>query len=171
MHHASNDADKAVYENIDPKSSEIFCLENRMRRENVDVVDDKPVRNDAGKMSLSEEAKQKVCLELYERLLNVEFEWDPEHLSDEPSLKGPLILITIDMVKKAISKMKSDKAAGPSGVVVEMIRAAGDTGATIIPDLAIAIIRDEMVPADREQSFVVCLYKGKGDAPDRENYR
>ena len=97
---------------------------------------------------MSEEAKQKVCLELYERLLNVKFEWDPEHLSDEPPLKGPLIPITIDMVKKAISKMKSDKAAGPSGVVVEMIRAAGDTGATISPDLAIAIIRDEMVPAD-----------------------
>ena len=29
-------------------------------------------------------------------------------------------------VKKAISKMKSGKAAGPSGIVVEMIKAAGD---------------------------------------------
>ena len=50
VHHASNDADKAVYENIDPKSSEIFCLANQMRRENVEVVDDKPCRNDAGEM-------------------------------------------------------------------------------------------------------------------------
>ena len=47
--------------------------------------------------------------------------------------------ITIDMVKKAISKMKSGKAAGPSGIVVEMIKAAGDTGATMIRDLATAI--------------------------------
>ena len=38
--------------------------------------------------------------------------------------------------------MKSGKAAGPSGIVVEMIRAAGDTGATIIRDLATAIICD-----------------------------
>ena len=45
-------------------------------------------------------------------------------------LEGPPIPITIDMVKKAISKMKSGKAAGPSGVVVEMIRAAGDTVAS-----------------------------------------
>ena len=75
------------------------------------------------------------------------------------------------MVKKAISKMKSGKAAGPSGIVVEMIKAAGDTGATMIRDLATAIIRDGKVPTDWEESFIVCLYKGKGDALDRGNYR
>ena len=52
------------------------------------------------------------------------------------------------MVKKAISKMKAGKAAGPSGIVVEMIKAAGDTGATMIRDLATAIIRDGKVPTD-----------------------
>ena len=57
-----------------------------------------------------------------------------------------LIPITIDMVKKAISNMKSGKAAGPSGIVVEMIKAAGDTGATMIRDLATAIICDGKVP-------------------------
>ena len=30
------------------------------------------------------------------------------------------------MVSKAISQMKSGKAAGPSGIIVEMIKAAGD---------------------------------------------
>ena len=69
-------------------------------------------------------------------------DWDPDHLSKEPPLEGPPIPITIDMVKKAISKMKSGKAAGLSGIVVEMIKAAGDTGATMIRDLATAIIRD-----------------------------
>ena len=67
----------------------------------------------------------------------MEFEWDPEHLSDEPPLEGPSIPITILMVKKVISKMNFSKTAGPSGVVVEMIRAAVDTGATVIRDLAI----------------------------------
>ena len=52
-----------------------------------------------------------------------------------------------------------------------MIKAAGDTGATMIPDLATAFIRDGKVPTDWEQSFIVCLYKGKGDALDRSNYR
>ena len=65
------------------------------------------------------------------------------------------------MVKKAISQMKAGKALGPSGIVVEMIRAAGDMGGSMILDLAAAIIRDGKVPSDWEQSFIVCL-KGKG---------
>ena len=92
-------------------------------------------------------------------------------MSNEPPLEGPPIPITIDMEKKAISKMKSGKVAGPSGIVVEMIKAAGDTGATMIRDLATAIIHDGKVPTDWEESFIVCLYKGKGDALDRGNYR
>ena len=49
-----------------------------------------------------------------------------------------------------------------------MIRAAGEMGASMIRDLAAAIIRDGkvryLVPSDWEQSFIVCLYKCKGDA-------
>ena len=67
------------------------------------------------------------------------------------------------MVKKVISEMKFSKAAGQSGIVVEMTRAAVDTGVTMIRGPAIATIRDGEVPADWEQSFNVCLYKGKGD--------
>ena len=40
----------------------------------------------------------------------------------------------------------------------------------MICDLAAAIIRDCKVPSDWEQSFIVCLYKGKLDALERGNY-
>ena len=75
------------------------------------------------------------------------------------------------MVKKAISQIRAGKALGPSGIVVDMIRAAGDTGASMIRDLAVAVIRDGEIASDWEQSFIVCLYKGKGDALGRGNYR
>ena len=78
---------------------------NQFRRENTDVVGDKPVKNDAGEMSMSEDSKQKAWLEHYQRLLNVGFDWDPDHLSYQPPVEGPPIPITIDMVKKAISQM------------------------------------------------------------------
>ena len=148
VHHARQEADKEVYKNIDPKSSELYRLANQFRRENADVVGDKPVKNDAGEMSMSEDSKRKAWLEHYQRLLNAEFDWDPNHLSDESPVEGPPIPITTDMVK-AISLMKPDKAPGPSG-----IRAAGDTGASLIRDLAVAIIRDGKVPSDWEQSFI-----------------
>ena len=141
---------KKVFMNIDPKSSEVYRLANQFRRENADVVGDKPVKNDAGEMSMSEDSKQKAWLEHYQRLLNIEFDWDPDHLSYQPPVEGPPIPITTDMVKKAISQMKAGEAQGPSGIVVEMIRAAGDMGASMIRDLAAAIIRDGKVPSDWE---------------------
>ena len=153
VHHARQEADKEVYKNIDPKSSELYRLANQFRKKNADVVGHKPVKNDAGEMSMSDDSKQKAWLEHYQRLLNAEFDWDPNHLSDESPVEGPPIPITIDMVKKAISQMKAGKAPGPSGIVVEMIRAASDMGASMIRDLAAA------------------LYKGKGDALERGNYR
>ena len=52
VHHAytRQEADKKVYENIDPKSSEVYHLANQFGRENADVVGDKSVKNDAGEM-------------------------------------------------------------------------------------------------------------------------
>ena len=83
-------------------------------------------------MSLSEDSKQKAWLEHYQRLLNVEFDWDPDDLSYQPPVEGPPIPITIHMVKKAILQIKAGKAPGPSGIVVEMIQAAGEMGASMI---------------------------------------
>ena len=73
VHHAHQEADKKVCENIDPKSSEVYSLAYQFRRENADVVGDKPVKNGAGEMSISEDSKL-AWLEHYQRLLNVEFD-------------------------------------------------------------------------------------------------
>ena len=67
--------------------------------------------------------------------------------------------MTIDIVKDVISKLKFDKAARPSGVLTEMVRAAGDAGANMILNLAIAIIRYGEVPADWEQSYNSSAFK------------
>ena len=50
VHHARQEADKKVFENIDPKSSEVYHLSNQFRRGKADVGD-KPVKNDAGDVS------------------------------------------------------------------------------------------------------------------------
>ena len=55
------------------RTSDIFRLANQMRKENVNVVGNKPVKNDTGEMSISKEAKQNVWTEHYERLLNIEY--------------------------------------------------------------------------------------------------
>ena len=48
---------------------------------------------------------------------------------------------------------------------------AGDTGASMIHDLIVQIIRHGKVPSNWKQSVIVCLHKGKREALDRGNYR
>ena len=58
LHHACQEANKKAYENIDPKSSEVYRLANQFRGENTVVGGGKSV-NDAGVMSMSKDSKKK----------------------------------------------------------------------------------------------------------------
>ena len=49
--------------------------------------------------------------------------WDSDSPDLEPKAGPPLYLTEI--ISKAIVKMKTGKAAGSSGIVIEMIRSAG----------------------------------------------
>ena len=48
------------------------------------------MKNDAGGMSMSKEAKQNAWAAHYERLLKVEFEWGLDNLSNKPPLEACL---------------------------------------------------------------------------------
>ena len=86
------------------------------------MVGDKCVKDDSGNLSFDNEAKKVAWKQHYERLLNEEFSWNPEDLTADPVV-GPPIHIDVEMVVKAITKMKTGKSAGPSGIVVEMLKA------------------------------------------------
>ena len=96
-----------------------------MKEENKDIIgDNKCVQDENGNLAISEKDKLKTWKSHYDKLLNIEFEWDQISLSEQPLEEGPP---TEDMVLAAISKMKSGKAAGPSGIVIEMVWAGGET--------------------------------------------
>ena len=67
--------------------------------------------------------------------------------------------------------MKCGKAAGPSGIIAEMLKAAGEDGVELARQLMEEIFCSGEVPADWEESFILNLYKGKGEALERGNYR
>ena len=171
VHLTKSEAEKVALQKIDPKSADIFHLAKQMRRDNQDVMGEKPVKNDAGQLSLDEEAKKAAWKEHYERLFNVEFPWNPEDLSEESPVEGPSEPITLEMITKAISKMASGKAAGPSGIVAEMLKPVGEAGAIEVHDLIEDIISEGCIPTGWQESYIVNLYKGKGDALNRGNYR
>ena len=52
------------------------------------------------------------------------------------------------IVTETIKKMKQGKAGGPSGVIVEMIKAGGRKTATAISELVNLVIYEKNIPED-----------------------
>ena len=113
----------------------------------------------------------KAWVEHYIRLLNVEFEWESDLLPEVAPVKGPPSPVTTDLIRKALRKMKCSKAAGPSGIIAEMLKAAGEVGIELLKELSEVVFCNGVIPTDWQESFILNLYKGKGDALERGNYR
>ena len=108
-------------------------------------------------MSLDVDSKKESWKEHYMHLLNVKFSWNPGGLSEVYPVKGPIVPITTAMVRKAINKMSLEKAAGPSGIVAEMLKAAGSRGASMIRDLIEDIIFENRIPPEWQESHIVSV--------------
>ena len=67
--------------------------------------------------------------------------------------------------------MKSGKAAGPTGIIAEMLKASGEVGIELLRQLGDVVFSTGVIPADWEESTILNLYKGKGGALNRGNYR
>ena len=168
---AKQDAGETVYANVDHKGPEIHRMAKQMRRQNQDICGEMSVRNNQGELCLDDSERMKAWVEHYKGLLNVEFPWDEGTLPDAPPVEGPPPPITNEMVTKALAKMKSGKAAGPSGIIVEMLKASGIKGIVFLRELTKSVVKHGKIPEDWEMSFILNLYKGKGDALNRGNYR
>ena len=106
---AKKESEEKKCKNMKLGNDTVFRIASQMRKTNQDVVGDKCIRNDDGELSVSDDAKKQTWKEHYERLLNVEFPWDPSHLVQEDPIPGAPPHITVDMVSHAVNKMKCGK--------------------------------------------------------------
>ena len=90
--------------------------------------------------------------------------WNPEDLTAESPVEGTSKPNTLKMITKANIKMASGKAAGPSGFVAEILKPVREAIGVYVGDLIEGIISGVCIPTDWQESFIVNLYKGKGDA-------
>ena len=151
----------------------VFSAVKKMVKRDKDVVGGGCMRNKEGRVVVEEEEIKEVWRSYYEKLLNEEFEWDRDNLVQERNGSGPREEIVIEEceVREAIRRMKSEKAAGPTGVVSEMLKAAGDGGVRWMTDLCNAVVKEGKIPDDWCKSWMVSIYKGKGDALECGSYR
>jgi len=81
----------------------------------------------------------KAWVEHYSRLLNVEFEWPCDQLPEVSPIAGPPPPVTLDSIRNALKRMKCCKAAGPSGITCEMLRAAGEEGMILLTPFSYSV--------------------------------
>ena len=77
-------------------------------------------------------------------------------------MMGPHCLISEEEVAAAIKGLKIGKAAGPTGVVSEMMNAAGGFGSRWMTDLINNLVKEGCIPDDWRKSILVPVYEGKG---------
>ena len=153
------------------KKGNVFRVAKQMVRKNRDVVGAGCVKDTAGRIVVEEDKLMEVWREYYDKLSNEEFAWDKDSLTNVGVVSGPCEKISVKEVKEAIAKMKSSKAAGPSGVVADMVKAAGDVGAEWMTEVCNAVVKDGKIPEEWSKSWMVNVYKGKGDALVCGSYR
>ena len=124
-----------------------------------------------GDLAISDHRKHLAWKELYQILLNEEFEWNKENLSVNNHIIGPHPQIDEESVRKALHKIKKGKASGTFGILSEMLLASGDVGIEWIKNLLNKIIAENKVLEDWDMSVIVNCFKNKGDATERGNYR
>ena len=122
------------------------------------LVSDKCVKNDEGCLTYNDSAKLKALKSHYKRLLNVEFLWNIDSFPDLNPKTGPPLYITEKMTSKTIAKMKTGKAAWPSGIAIEMIRSVSKEIITSITNLSHRIIKQGRIPSDWNLLYIISLY-------------
>jgi len=142
-----------------------------MARKNRAVVGAGCVKDSNGILVAEQEKLLEVWRKYFQSLLNEEFDWNKDGLEASDPVEGPAEEFTASEVRAAIAKMKSGKSVGPSGIAAEMLKAAGEDGVRWVTDICNAIVKEGRIPDDWRKSWMVCVYKGKGDALNCGSYR
>ena len=67
--------------------------------------------------------------------------------------------------------MKKGKAAGPAGIVSEMLMADEDCRVEWLTSVCNLIVAQRRIPDDRKSSVMLRVFKGKGDPMECGSYR
>ena len=81
---ANFEAEKEKFTTVSSAGDGVFCNAKQMDCTNQDDVGENCVCNDSAELVLTGECNMKTWVEHYARLLNVEFEWPNDELSEVP---------------------------------------------------------------------------------------
>ena len=150
---------------------DLYRVVKQLTKENKDIVGSAGVKDSSGQIVTDDDKVMKVWEQYFKNLLNDEVSWNRSSLDSSDSNNNKCEPVTIEEVREAMNKMKWKKAAGPTGVSVEILKAAGLEGIEWITEVCNAVIRDGRIPEDWKKSWITAVFKGKGDAMNCSSYR
>ena len=130
----------------------MFRLAKQLVNKDRDVVSASCVKDDDGKIVVEEDKLMEVWRARYDKISNEEFAWDRNGLTNVSPVCGSSERISALEVGLVIGKIKQGKSAGPTGVVAEMLKAAGKTGTLWKTEVCNAVVKDGKVPDNWSRS-------------------
>ena len=147
---------------------DFFKIAKQMAKERQEISGIACMKDDLGNIKFGEDVKE-VWRAYMEKLLNEENAWDGD--IESAPVQGPGCLLAESEFKEALAKCSPRKAAGPSGIVIEMISASGVVGIKWMTELCNTILSEGHIPADWTKSTLIPFYKNKGDPLECGSYR
>ncbi|KAK3508269.1 hypothetical protein QTP70_018021 [Hemibagrus guttatus] len=158
-----------LYTRLDTREGEkdLYRLARQRDRDGKDVQQVRVIKDRDERVLTSEESVQRRWKEYFEELMNEENERE-KRVEGVNSVEQKVDKIRKDEVRKALKRMKSEKAVGPDDIPVEVWKCLGEAA---VEFLANRVLESERMPEEWRRSVLVPIFKNKGDVQSCSNYR
>ena len=127
-----------------------------------DVQHVRVIKDENNNVMVNSEAVLKRWKEYFEKLMNEENNIDPRTEETEV-VKEEVNFVSREEVKKALRRIKKDKAVGPDELPVKVWKCMGEMGIKFLTRLFNRLLMGERMPEEWRRSVLIPIYKNKGD--------
>ena len=152
MAKAKNEAYKEWYDKMGTEEGErlIYKVAQQRARSRRDIGEVNVIKYQTGDMLTDEVKIKERWREYFSNLLNVENV--REQLGEVPAVEGPVHEISREEVKNAIERMKKGKAAGCSGLPIDLIKHLGESGVDMMHEILKRVWEEDQMPEEWKKS-------------------
>ena len=161
-----------LYARLETKEGEkeLYRLARQRNRAGKDVQHVRIIKDENGYVMISSEAMLKRWKEYFEKLMNEENDGEPK--TEEAELVNKKVnCVSREELKNALRRVKQVKAVGLEELPVEVWKCMGETGIEVLTRLLNKLLVGERMPEEWRRIVLIPIYKNKGDAQCRGNYR
>uniref|UniRef100_A0A336LYA8 CSON007526 protein n=1 Tax=Culicoides sonorensis TaxID=179676 RepID=A0A336LYA8_CULSO len=167
--HRTSDAQE-VSEGSSYDSTKIYKIAAQRRRNSKQIQSPKFVKDAQGRLLVDDEEICKRWKEYCNELLNTQF--PRQHTPQaEPNIQDTPEDFSESEIEQAVKMMKNRKAAGPDDLPAECWKKLGSVGVKFLTVMFNKMMKGAPMPDQWPKSYLIPLYKGKGDTSDCNNYR